>query len=679
MVKSVGKSDTIDMLKRRVDPHGIRAERYAMEERAMTNILYFSGQQHFYITEGRVYDATANVPEHRVLYKVNLVRSSLLRAAAKILNVNAEFKAVPETDSIRHRNIAEISGRVFDHIRDKNDWRDSVHLLGTMWAALCGSGFYKVWWDTQLGEPLRKYKDPNTKQDIAPALLTDEERKLFDQAGEFEDFYTGDVRIDVQSLFSTFWDWTSRDRSVAGCQWMAERHYYDIALVAERFGIDEKDLQPEEMNAGLLQYEEAIAYMANNSGIAPFNYASPQDKRGTRCSYVEMWERPSRAHKKGRRVVAAGGRVLIDGDNPYAGDRTGVAHLPYIKQDWTPHPGRFIGSSLVEDLTNPQHHLNSSRGCMLEFLRVFGRPATYVFEGSGLDGKDQTIDPGGVYVVSRMGKKPEVGATPQLPSEVANIGALCESDLLSLASQSEVEGSKLPGQMRSGAALRTMQEQRDIALTVSSSQAIRAARDVGRGALALGQMFYTRERTVRYLGDDNQWTYVDFSAADLTNDLVVVGQPSIVDTENSRRAEILDSVQAGGLNPRENPEDRELFLAAMQFASPGIAVNARLAARKNQETEITAMIADPTKFVGLDRGTYPVMDWQEHGEEIAVLKVFMYGQTFANLDPITKSVIAAHFAWHNEMQQAAQQKQLELMEAVKGMPAAKGRASMPTA
>lgn len=674
---STAESATLEMLQKRIDPNGIRVERMRMEEGWIKNIAYFSGQQCFYQADGRIWDASGTIPEHKVIYQVNLVRSAVIRAVAKVVNVNAEFKAVPKSASIRHRNIAEVSDKVFDHIRRINDWQHRLHLIGTQWAALCGSGFYRISFDPLAGEPDRFYLDSAQTKNVVPeALLSDADIRQKERDGLFEDLAAGDVRISVENPFAVYHDWTSRDRSIEGCQWIGFKHYMDRSVLGDRYNIDPDDIQPTEGGPGLNNYEEAIAFFGQSMGGSPFNWFTPEDKRGERALHIEMWQRPSREFKKGRRVVSVGGRIVVDGDNPHVGDRSTAAHLPVVKQDWTPHPGRFWGSSLVEDLTSPQNNLNESRACLLEYLRVFGRPPTFIDSGSGLDVKNMTIDPGGVYEISPMSRPPMYSVSPQLPPEVTNVGTLCQQDLLSVASQSDVDGTKLPGQMRSGAAIQQMTQVRDLALTVSSIEAVRSTRDIGRIALALGQLFYTEKRTARFLDIDGQWEWMDFSGADLTNDLVILGQPGQMETSQSRRQEMLDAIQIGAINPQENPQDRELVLASMHYNEGGILINSKLKARKNQEREIREMIANTAKYVP---GGYPIADYEDHATELSVLVDFMYSAAFKTLDVVTKSLIAQHAALHKQALMKEQMQQLQMQAQMKGSPGQKGRASQPAA
>lgn len=668
------ESEAINLIKLRVDPSGLRQERWRMQDGWYKNMCYFSGQQHFYLDNGRIIDAITEIPEHRVLYKVNLTRMAVNRAAAKVLNVNAKFVAVPQSGSARHKNIAETSEKLFNHIRAVTGWNDTKSMLGTMWAAICGSAFYRVVWDPLAGEPERFYLDAETKRPVPTAMLTSEDVRTKERLLEFEDFASGEVRIDVDSPFAIHHDWSSRDDGVKGCQYMASRTFVDREIIAERWGVDPDDLTAEDTSAGITNYEEAIAFMANSMGMSPLNWSLPADKRGNRCILVDYWERPSARFKKGRRIVYGGQRVLHDGPNPYAGDRSGLLHLPWVKQDWAPHPGRFWGSSLVEDLTNPQHAVNDARSALLEFLRVFGRPPTYVWSNSGIDPTQMTIDPGGVYVISAMSKPPVFGGTPNLPTDVTNIGQLCQGDLNMIASQSDIDGSKLPSQLRSGDALRQMGEERDIALNVTTKLAVNATCDVGKMGLGLYQLFADKPRVLRYLTDNREFGFTDFTGADLSNDLIVLGEPSIMDTRASQLAELRDDIQVGAIDPVNNPEDRLLWIAARHYHTSDQAVQRKLANMKRQESETRRMILNPLQYGEVG---YPVMPWEKHEEHIGVMEDFFLTEEFDALPPETQAVLTMHWQAHMEFLQMQVAQEQQALQAQKGAPGEKGKASQP--
>lgn len=672
-VKS-GSSETEAMLNARLTPRSLSVERVRMEQAWIKNVAYFSGQHHFFFEEGFLWDIR-NDPEyaHEVLYKSNLAALAIVRGAAKINGIDATFRVQPQTGSIRHRQIAEMSERVFKHLRDQTDF-EKKKLLQTMWAAICGSGFLKVYWDASAGERERFYlSDRHTRGVIPEFLLSPEDKRQKELDALFDDLAPGEIAVDVRSPFTIYHDWSSRDASVLGCQWMAEKHFVDRSVVAERFGVDERDLQVDEDSVGLLNYEEVVASMTPGAGFGPLDYSTPREKKGNRCLYLELTERPSRAHRKGRRVVYAGGLLLVDGDNPNVASRSPYANLPYVKQDWVSHPGRFWGRSLMEDLTSPQHHVNDSTAKALEYLRVHGAPPTFVRKNCGI--KTLTIRPGSFHEVDNPQFDVKIGSAPPMPPAAFEVRQTVERDLMMIASQSELDGSKLPSQLRSGEAIRLMQQERAIALNVPAMESVHAVRDTGRVMLSLAQLYYREERLMRYLGEDDEYVVESFSGADLHNDLVVIGRPDIGDTVAMARAELNDAVASGALNPQQSQEDRMLFLKAMRFGSSDEVLQTKLQAERSQEREIQAMIAAPEKY---PQG-YPVMEWEDHETEARVIVRFMYQPAFEELPPRTKALIVQHWKQHNALHQQQVMSMLQMQESLKGSPGQKGQASQAKA
>lgn len=671
---STRDQNTLEMLRKRVDFSASRAERTTFEQIWLKNVFYYFGKHNVFLRDGIVSTLSPeDIPEHKVFYKVNQVASSGVRSVAKVMGVSAVMRAIPQSTSIKHRNNAETSERLFEHVKQANNWKNKVQLTATFWAWLCGSGFYKTVWDQNSGKPTRFYKAKPFGNDVIPTpMLSHAERQQKDREGAYDDLPEGDVRITALSPFAVYHDWTSRDQGVEGCHWMADSHYVDKRIPADQFGIDEDDLSSDDQNAGLTRYEEAIAFASSYDWATPFAWTDTQDKRGKRCRFIDYYERPSREFKKGRRIVYAGGKLLLNGDNPYVGDISGASHLPYAKQDWAPAPGRFWGRGGAEDLTNPNYHLNETRSQMLQLGRIFASPRTYIYANSGLNKDEMTRDPGGIYVLNPMSKKPEVDSPAMIPKEVSEIGSICQSDIDMLSSQQTAEGGSGPGQMRTGAAIQSFNEARDIGLSIPAIAAVNAARDVGRAVLGIYKVYMPGERILRYMGNGSQWHVRNFQAADLTNDLIIIGEPSVSSTEASRKQDIYDAVETQVLSPQTNPIDRQIVFSALHYADADQAIQKALRAQHHQEDEIQHMIANWQVYL---EEPFPVMPYDDHQSEADVLVTFFYTAEYDALQPEIKSVLTAHWQLHQDALQAMQMQQMQMAEAMKGTPGTKGQAS----
>jgi hypothetical protein len=673
------ESELLELVTRRINPQGRSYDRVLLDQKWFKNLCFYSGKQHFYWEDGALIDASKELSEHQVLYMTNIVRNAVLRNAAMIMDVNARLGIAPQTETIRARQLADVSLQVFNnHIRKVTEYDDAIAMVQLIWRQCCGSSILKTTWNQHAGERQRIYLE--TKDKNSPVVLeeemTHEQKRGKEEAREYVDTFIGEIAAENINLFGFYHDTSSREKAIRGCRWAGEHHWMDIDDFAEMVDVDPEDLAPDGESRGLENYEEALAFMGSNNFTSPFQWTEPEEKRGHRLTVRELWLRPSALEEYGAHVIVANGRVWNrDTKNPYAADRSGRLHIPYIKADWSPHPGRFYGSSLVEDMTSPQFQLNAARAAQATYVNEYGYPPTWLDRNSGINPKDVTMRPGAVYSVETTMSKGILPVTyPQLPPDIWNFGAVAEQDALKAASQAESSGDKLPGQLRSGDAVRAMNDERHRALSIPARQHVRSIRDFGINSLKLYQLFSPEERTLRYVGQDGRFAVRSFIGADLENEVVLIGEPSITDTLASRKGEVLDAVQAGALQPAVNPMDRRLFIEAMHFGSSDEMVTVLVQGKRHQEREILRMIEDPLKFGDIG---YPVLEWEDHEAHIASLQTYMSGEEFVDIGVNAQAIIAKHLHDHQEQLANQQAQAAQLAAAMKGTPGQKGVASQP--
>lgn len=673
-------SQTADIVKMLDDCVGItqqsRPERLAMEQQWLTTMLYFKGQQRLEWVDNRLYNRGYNDDDEQPHYKANYMGALMISAAARILNVEGEFDVRPPRGDMRARELAGLSKRVFEHQKEVTDFK-WLQEQSTIWKTCIGTSVYKTIWDPLIGDPTRYYwNDKQSKAVIPETMLTSEQIAQKTADGLFEDHSPGDVRIDVLSPFTFFPDWSARGAGIRHCQWAAEKHYVDIEVIAERWNKDPDDIKPATINQGLLNYEDAMQAAFAGSWLAPFSYTVPKDKLNKRTLYVEYWRRPSKMYPKGMRVCFAGDMILNADDitNPYAADKTGWTHLPYTPDYWVPDPSRFWGKGMGEDLMTPQFYTNEARSQKVYFMRIHGMPNTYVGRDSGLD--TENMEAGGrVYgVAENSAFKVQHGPTPNMPAEVAVLDSQLIQDMQFIASQSEIDGNKLPGQLRSGAAIQQMQQDRFTGLTIPARCTLRACRDTGRQLLALGKMYYGPNRTMQYLGEANEWVVEEFDGANLHNDVVIIGDQGVADASGAQRQEMMDAISAGAFNPQFDAETKALILSGLHFDTSEEFVKQKLQAKRACEREIQMVLKDPMKYA---QGGLPVLDWQDHELYMATLRAFFYTPEFEKLDPITQSILNTNFAGHQKLLMQEQLAQAQMLEATKGAPGQPGMASQP--
>ena len=676
---SLSDGDALDLVNHLIDPKGYQSERIAQEEISLRNVAYYAGKQYFY-QNGMELREPRGGPDHRVYYRNNRIWPAVQRNVATVMSLEGGFAVAPESGSSRHRNIAKVSNEVLDHMRNAIGY-NRIKAIAMTWACIVGSSFYKTVFDPKAGQMDRFYlREQGGKERIPPAVLDPGEIQEKEQQGLFQDVAQGDVRTDVVSIFSFFFDWAARDADIEGMAWAGDVNYWDVSKIAEKFDVSEADIEPEDHRFGPIGYEEAIAFMTSgNSGYRTGTH-TPKQKMRARARVSDIWFRPSRKWPRGKRVVATANRVLLNTDNPHIGDNTGVTHLPYTHQRWSIFPGRFWGLSLVEQLTSPQHHLNKAASTMIEIQNVYGHPALLVPEDSGIPEGNFVIEPGAIHHYNPLAGEIKPLPPPQLPAEVAQNRVACLNDLEQIANNAPPDFTRMPAQIRSGEGIRLMNEIQKKPLEMTQRLSLEADQRLGRQLLALGKLFYTEARTLKHMGEDGQFAVSWFTGADLSNDLRVVSQPSISDSATAKRAEILDFVKAGLFDPVNNPDHRRQVLKALEFGTADEAVATTLQDELDEERIIQTIVADPTKYIpqeGQTESGYPVMPFEDHEVRMKVLVRYMLTDEFRKQDAVSQSVIYQLWEKRNALHQEAIRQQVALMEASRGTPVPKGTPSQP--
>ena len=272
---------------------------------------------------------------------------------------------------------------------------------------------------------------------------------------------------------------------------------------------------------------------------------------------------------------------------------------------------------------------------------------------------------------------------PTLSKEVAQNAELALREINLISSQTDPDMTKMPGQLRGGPAVKMMLEEKNKILTPTATDAVRVTVEGGRRLLGLAKHFYTGERIIKYVGDDNEFRVLEYDSAEINTDIRVVGDPGYFHSAATARAEILEYVETGIFDPVNNPEDKAAVLKALAFGSAHEAISEKLADEENQELEIHAVNSFPEKFVlqtpdGPTLKPLPVQPYDDDAAHIRVLKRWLKSDDGRRADPIARGVNMAHLQMHEQRQQAAIQQQMAMMQAMQGTPGSKGKASQPS-
>lgn len=671
------------LIRERVNPKLLDAHRLPMEREWVKNLAFLNGNQHF-IEVGGGFRAPVLAP-HRVIYRANMIRTLVTKMVATVMANSSTFRAPALDWTKKARDNSFVSEKLFEHLRERVLNWDSIIEDALLWAAACGTGFIEMGWDPDAGTPDRFYIGDDGKPISG---LSMDQKRMLEAADQYEDIPTGELFAISRSGFQVSWDWSCRtDFQDPRCMWGATKELVDIEQIENVWGYEKtKSVKAIEPNSHSLWYDEMLSFMQGMSSAATPGFSTPKDKQRQRCVFVRYWERPMRRNNfEGRFIVTAGDVVLVNGRNTMIRATGGEFPIPLLKINWQRRPGSFIGHSVVEDMRNPQFQYNNARAKQTEVLNVHSHPPIIVDKRSGLPYGQLAIEGGVAYqadIVASGGKPIVLGPVPQVPKELADSANRAQAELYATASQADPDMSKLPGQIRGAPALNMMIEEKNKALLPAAKAALRATLLGGRMALQLAKHNYTSSRIIRYVGEDNAYRVLQFEAADIVTDLRIVGEPEYFKTRASERAQVVEYVQAGVLDPINNPEDKTTVLKVLAFGNAEQAISERLADEENQDREWEEMSADPMRFLvkndfGEPMLDYPINPFDDHPTHERVMRRRMKSGEWRQLDAVTRQLLLQHYTAHVQEVQRAMMAQMQMQQAQSAKPSPKGQPSRP--
>lgn len=647
------QNEPLDYVLRRVEPGGQQAERRPFEQLWFGNLAYYSGNQHFIAEDG-----TIRIPRRlnprKSFYKANFIAPNVLRAVSRLMAANLEFHVAPESPDVRDRHAARVSEKLFSHLRETTHFKRK-QTLALIWAAICGSGFLKITWDPLRGEAARVYIHP---RDGVRADLNDFQEREYEKEGWFEDNHLGDVRTDVVNPFQIHWDWAAREGGWEDASWAAQVHSKRIEDLVDEYGTDLRNrVSPEETDAGAVRYQEAIATMT--AGMYGLNLGQyPHQLWNERTRVIELFDRPAKKNNwEGRYILVAGGHVVRDEPNPYAS--TGNP-IPFVKIDWWPMPGRFIGISLVEQIRAPQKAYNTSRSHQHDVERTNGYPITILPSNAGIR-HSKLVSLPGVILEGNLNTSPPIFSNPpNLPPYIGQNSDRALFELNSISAMSSPSKEAYPSGVRSSLAIQAIQEDNNAILSPTAESIAEATREAGRMMLTLAGQLYDQPRVVRTLGKGGEYEVEYFFGAEMRNnhDLRFYGDPSRLETAAAYQERIAMLVEIGVLDPQRE-EDRVAILKAVDAKTADEIVTDNLQDETQEEKWLERMIGQP--------GFAPPMLGVENPHvRSKVLERFIKRDEFWEIEEASRQAILQRHQQFSGMIQEQLQRQIELQGELAG-------------
>lgn len=520
------------------------------------NLAFLVGNQYvkWDSIRGTLFEPKA--PSWRVRLVLNHILPRVRTEFAKLTINRHVWEVLPATGEERDVNTAKVATKWLDakwRELEMDDVREEVVLNDLVF----GNGFIKTWWDPD------QYADTNTEPQIDPETgepVTDENGNSImtprmSERDPDKFMPLGDIAAASISPLEIIPD--PHATCVADAQWIIHAKDWPVDAVEDKWGVRIAEAQQGE---GILSRVKSMVM----SAIGKTSLGQQEDD--DMVTVKEMWERPSGKYPEGRLVIVAGDTLVYDGPNPMPdGD------LPFVHIRHYPVPGKFWAMSVIQQLIPVQKEFNKTRSQIVEHKNRTMNPPLLIPSVCQIDERKITNEPGQRIVYNWTGgAKPEYVNVPALPGYISNVLEHLLNDFEQISGQHEVSHGQTPPGVKSGVAIRYLQEQDDTKLGPTARNIEKGWKRLAKLWLKLARANYhdMENRMVKVVGKNREVEVLDFVASQLPMepDVIVISGSSMPESKAARQEFLKELFQMGAfVDPKTGQNDTQKFLKMLEL------------------------------------------------------------------------------------------------------------------
>lgn len=601
-------------------------------------------------------------------YVANHIYRVVLGQVSRLSNARPDVDVIPKSPDMDDQEGARVGQFFLDHYEDVFNMRAVRRQLAT-WNTICGTSFVRTDFNPRAGDKILSFRDPFSGQTVAMENLNPEEQEFLKQvSGGVDESKSGEIELEVLSPFQVIVPPDYPDER--DMPWMLIQHFRSLDWCWDQFGDKAAEIETEEFVAAHEHsYLRKLHTLINRYG---FTISGRQGYASESVVIYELWIPPSARLPKGLHVIATKKRVLLNEPHPYAA--VGLKRrFPIRKFTYCDMPGRYWGISLVEQLIGPQLEYNRARSQVIAQRDILATPQWLAPIGSELVSRRNEY--GDFWEYNSRNGKPELQNPPSLSTFHMDTIERALLDMQTISAQSEASQAQVPEGVRSGVAIRALQE-KDLAVIGPTIENLEDGfKAVYEGLLELTWKFVTTEKSIRMYGESRQADIAVFKGSQLNGNVFVRIRPgSMMPKSKAETMQVLIDLQtAGVLNAAMNPKHAKLILQALEIG--GIdnffleeALDRRRADLENQmflRPQIDPMTGEPQPFPAVN-------DHDDDAVHIERHTIFKKTDAYELLPPARKMALDAHIMFHEQKLAALVQANLAL-----SAPAGGGGGSPP--
>jgi hypothetical protein len=492
-------------------------------------------------------------------YTANHIFRLVMSNIARKSQAQPNWDVIPNSPDHVDQEAAKVGKQLLDWVYKEKKLKKLRRMIA-FWTETCGTAFLYTGWDETQGKKQRVYKDlfkgtPLSTNDLLPREL--DVLKSFDS---FDDSSEGDIELEVVSPFQVklphwFVDFDKMP-------WVVIERIVPIDWIWEHYPKHAPHIQPDEITTNEdNEYWRRLSSLVNRHGFAlpsrgGFEYEGVQIR--------EMWIKPMGRFPRGAKIVGTMSRLLENSVHPYKEAGLDI-DFPLVDFHHARVPGRFWSMGTVEHLIGPQREYNRARTQVILQRDVLANPQWIAPKNAELTNTRNEYGDILQYS-STAGGPPQLVNPPSLSQ--AHVSTIQDSlsDMQVISAQSDPSLGNVPTGVRSGVAIKALQE-RDSAVSGPTIEDMEDAFEtVGTQCLQMFWKFASVPRAVQIYGESRSGDVQMFKGADLMGNTTVRVQTGSMMPKSRAATEstLMDLLSMGGLNPAMNPADRRILFEALE-------------------------------------------------------------------------------------------------------------------
>lgn len=440
---------------------------------------------------------------------------------SKLSKITPRIQVVPSTNEEGDIYTAKVGKKVLDSVYGKMNLTAKIN-QATKWSEICGTSFYKISWNSNLGQVI---------------ALEDDGKKI----------KTGDVDISVCSPFEIYPD-SATHENLDDCQSLIHARAYTVTEIKQMYGVDVegKDINVYSLD-GITSSLGGLGYSGLATGLI-------ETVRKDSAIVLEKYVRPNENYPDGRLIIVAGDQLVYDGELPYVNGIDGKREFPFVRQICNEEIGSFWGVSMINRLIPIQRAYNAVKNRKHEYINRLTLGVLAVEDGSvDIDNlEEEGLAPGKILVYRQGATAPQFLGGEQVPSDFEKEEEKLLKEFSTISGTSEIGSMDNVSASMSGVALELLIDENETRLKFTTDSIKSAIKTIAKQILRLYKQFATFPRLMKIVGENGELDAFYFKGNDISSDDVQFDTDNENNDTLSQRRNMIFELLDKGLLSDEN-------------------------------------------------------------------------------------------------------------------------------